>query len=152
MVALATKFHSNKSTVSINNQSGPFLLTSESPDIHHGHLPFGLLNASLSTYSGWSVCVNINIYVGLETGKTVFMALEQITSEVFWKLFQVCEILYYRVWRKELPFAGVSFNSPYTLCMLFYLSVRTTFVIGINQDPTESFNVKWLRQSLIAIS
>ena len=81
----------------MNNQTGAFLLTSESPDIHHSHLPFGLLNALLSTCSGWSVCVNISIYVELETGKTVFMSLEQITNEIFWKLFQVCEIRYYKV-------------------------------------------------------
>ena len=81
----------------MNNQTGAFLLTSESPDIHRSHLPCGLLNALLSACSGWSVCVNISIYVELETGKTVFMSLEQITNEIFWKLFQVCEILYYKV-------------------------------------------------------
>lgn len=81
----------------MNNQTGAFLLTSESPDIHHSHLPFDLLNALLSTCSGLCVCVNISIYFGLETGKTLFMALEQITNGIFWKLFQVCEILYYKV-------------------------------------------------------
>lgn len=50
---------------------------------------------------------------------------------------------YYITEYEERNYHLLGAHSIHHIHYVCYLSIRTIFVIGINQDPTESFNIEW---------